>query len=202
MSTRVNIRATLRIQNLEMIAARERLGLTIQEVCKRARTTPSTFCDLQRFKFSGGKIKKETLREHVDRIAIVLGIPSDVIMPSELEDVEIESRAVMDRSVDVEALLLWSGNRRMLTASPEDIAEGNEAVEILNAAIAKLRPREARVIRMRMDGETFEKIGNTIGACKDRVRQIEENAHRKLRGLMESPRLSSTKESDSEVLLG
>jgi RNA polymerase primary sigma factor len=57
--------------------------------------------------------------------------------------------------------------------------------EALTEALAALTPREALVLRMRhgLDGEgerTLEEIGGVLGVTRERVRQIEMGARKKL----------------------
>ena len=70
--------------------------------------------------------------------------------------------------------------------SPEEAAEANMLKEAVDAVLTSLDPREEKVIRMRygLGGEeprTLEYIGNLFGVTRERVRQIEANALRKMR---------------------
>ena len=70
--------------------------------------------------------------------------------------------------------------------SVEDSVEEAERREELEWALADLEPRERFVLSRRfgLDGagpETFAQIGHTVGLSKERVRQIQEEAFRKIR---------------------
>jgi RNA polymerase primary sigma factor len=70
------------------------------------------------------------------------------------------------------------------TPSPEATAHAALLGEALEQAIAQLPEREARIVRMRyLGGEkrTLESIGAELGITRERVRQIEADALRKLR---------------------
>jgi RNA polymerase sigma factor (sigma-70 family) len=69
---------------------------------------------------------------------------------------------------------------------PQDPALFNDLVEGLNKALSTLTAREEKLIRMRFGvGEksqhTLEELAQTFGLTRERVRQIEEKALRKLR---------------------
>jgi RNA polymerase primary sigma factor len=81
---------------------------------------------------------------------------------------------------------------RSLVAEGEDDAVDQqldrERVERIRAAIARLRERDRRVLRLRygIDGSpmTLEEIGQAEGITRERVRQIQVRAERKLRSLL------------------
>lgn len=69
---------------------------------------------------------------------------------------------------------------------PIDGAERQELRELVNAALTPLSEREQKVLRLRFgieDGidHTLEGIGKILGLTRERIRQIESNALRKLR---------------------
>lgn len=70
--------------------------------------------------------------------------------------------------------------------TPEANVDSQVRTEILNTVLATLEDRESEVIKYRyglMDGEpkTLEQVGNIYGLTKERIRQIEAKALRKLR---------------------
>lgn len=72
------------------------------------------------------------------------------------------------------------------SASPLDECSDSELVEATRALLARLQPCEERILRLRfgMDGqpaETLERIGKSFKVSKDRIRQIEKKALRKLK---------------------
>lgn len=70
--------------------------------------------------------------------------------------------------------------------TPQDSAIYEDLVENLNKILSTLSPREERVVRMRFGlGEkhdhTLEEVGQTFDVTRERIRQIEAKALRKLR---------------------
>jgi len=76
---------------------------------------------------------------------------------------------------------------RQLAETPESILSRRELTEILDASLANLTPKEEMVIRrlygLTPDEEpsTLAEIGTVLGRSRERVRQIESKALRKLR---------------------
>lgn len=72
------------------------------------------------------------------------------------------------------------------TPSPEDVALEEDKKECINDALSILTEREKEVVSMRfgLTGDapkTLEAIGNTFGVTRERIRQIENSALRKLK---------------------
>ncbi len=69
--------------------------------------------------------------------------------------------------------------------TPELELQARQLRAAVTSALQKLTPREERVLRLRFgfDGEdlTFEQIGNMFGVSRERIREIEAKAIRKLR---------------------
>ena len=80
--------------------------------------------------------------------------------------------------------------------SPEAIISKDNIKDGLNAVLRDLTEREARVIRLRFgfdDGKarTLEEVGNLFDVTRERIRQIEAKALRKLRHPTRSDQLRS-----------
>ena len=70
--------------------------------------------------------------------------------------------------------------------SPIDECSGRELAEVTRTLLSTLQPREEKILRLRfgLDGqpaETLEKIGKIFNVSKERIRQIEKKALRKLK---------------------
>lgn len=70
--------------------------------------------------------------------------------------------------------------------SPVEECSDKELAEVTRTLLSSLQPREEKILRLRfgLDGqpaETLEKIGRTFKVSKERIRQIEKKALRKLR---------------------
>ncbi|MEN6438742.1 MAG: sigma-70 family RNA polymerase sigma factor [Syntrophobacter sp.] len=71
-------------------------------------------------------------------------------------------------------------------ASPMEECSDRELAEITRSLLSTLQPREEKILRLRfgLDGqpaETLEKIGKLFNVSKERIRQIEKKALRKLK---------------------
>lgn len=71
-------------------------------------------------------------------------------------------------------------------ASPLDECSDKQLAEVARSLLSTLQPREEKILRLRfgLDGqpaETLEKIGRSFNVSKERIRQIEKKALRKLR---------------------
>jgi RNA polymerase primary sigma factor len=78
--------------------------------------------------------------------------------------------------------------------TPQDTAISGDLMEQLNQVLATLTPREEKVVRMRFGlGEkydhTLEEVGQVFDVTRERVRQIEAKALRKLKHPMRSSKL-------------
>jgi RNA polymerase primary sigma factor len=72
--------------------------------------------------------------------------------------------------------------------APDETATNNLLREHLNDILDKLPPREARILQLRyglLDGQslTLNEVGHKMGVTRERVRQIEAQALRRLRSL-------------------
>jgi RNA polymerase sigma factor (sigma-70 family) len=93
-----------------------------------------------------------------------------------------------------------TGNEELFDAAPDQRTDEQEVVQAAEQATHKvnrlleyLDPREREIIRLRAgldnsEGMTLEKIGEKLGITKERVRQLNVRAMKKLRGLVERQR--------------
>ena len=70
--------------------------------------------------------------------------------------------------------------------TPYEAIQGSVLKETVDRALSELLPREARIIRLRFgleDGvpQTLEQVGEAVGLSRERIRQIERQALRRLR---------------------
>ncbi len=77
------------------------------------------------------------------------------------------------------------------TLGPEDTAMGNDEIQLLLKLLTEIDDRAAKILRLRYglhgdDPKTLKEIGEEIGLTRERVRQIEHDALRKLRDTMMS----------------
>lgn len=89
----------------------------------------------------------------------------------------------VDRVVDESAVhaMLEDHSDRSMLPSPEDVVDELKRAEIAGKLLETLRPRDAHVIRRRMDGDSLDEIADSMHLTRERVRQIELKAMRALR---------------------
>lgn len=80
------------------------------------------------------------------------------------------------------------------TLTPDDIVLGQDEVRTIYALLEKIDVRESEILRLRFgldDGQplTLKEIGEKVGLTRERVRQIENEALRKLNAYLSSDRL-------------
>ena len=82
------------------------------------------------------------------------------------------------------------------TMAPVDAAQYNSLSDVTKDVLDSLTPREAKVLRMRFGIEmstdhTLEEVGKQFDVTRERIRQIEAKALRKLRHPSRSDKLKS-----------
>jgi len=113
------------------------------------------------------------------RIAEYLDVfPEEIFPPKAMRGIETNI-AVRELSEDELSVALEG------PMSPEDYVFEKEKTKLLSDALSQLRPREERVVRARFglntDEKTLEEVGKDFGRSRDRIRQIECKALRKLK---------------------
>lgn len=111
-----------------------------------------------------------------DRVRKTLAVPDDPLPMDDPRVVE-QVRAAADEG----------------TPTPEGIAVVAQMQNLVREQVDRLAPREATVLRRRFgidcDEHTLEEVGKEFGVTRERIRQIEAKALRKLRHPMRTERL-------------
>jgi len=95
-----------------------------------------------------------------------------------------------ERAIDANLVqhLLEQKNRNEYLPSPEDLLLAAETSAIVNEVLGTLNPREKEVLHERFNNDsTLDEVGKIHGVHKERVRQIEAKALRKLRDTKRAP---------------
>jgi RNA polymerase sigma factor (sigma-70 family) len=95
-----------------------------------------------------------------------------------------------ERAIDANLVqhLLEQKNRNDYLPSPEDLLLAAETSSIVNEVLGTLNPREKEVLHERFSNDsTLDEVGKIHGVHKERVRQIEAKALRKLRDKKRAP---------------
>jgi RNA polymerase primary sigma factor len=141
------------------------------------------------------ELVQELGREPVaDEIAERIGFPADKvrrILKITKEPISLETPISDDEDAHL-ADFIEDKN----TPTPQEFAISFDLVEQLNQLLATLTPREEKVVRMRFGiGEkydhTLEEVGQVFEVTRERIRQIEAKAIKKLKHPSRSKRLRS-----------
>ena len=137
-----------------------------------------------------GRLDGESQDGQVERLAEELRVrPKDVVLMM---------KAMRGRDLSLDAPLDDEGGGATFVDRVEDRAKGPEQAladkedaayrkGLLDEAISKLGPREQKIIRLRHGSEkalTLRQVGEVLGISRERVRQLEAQALRKLRSLV------------------
>jgi RNA polymerase sigma factor (sigma-70 family) len=124
-------------------------------------------------------------RKSVEKMAEALRcFPEDLFPPQHVAKALAKSKATFEASVDEVAVFLTGGEDTARTAL-EHVTQEESLREVADA-FDVLTPREKHILRLRfgMDNPeeaTFQEIANVYGVNKERIRQIEAKAFRKLK---------------------
>ena len=135
------------------------------------------------------RIYRKTREQNPAALAELSGLSKDkatALLPLLMaRDVSLDSSPTPDGATPAERLTSD-------TASPEDAAcqadERKQMSEALQRVVSELSPREQSIVRCRWLTETprtLEQLGVEFGISKERVRQIEERAKKRMRARLE-----------------
>jgi len=148
---------------------------------------------LQRLKKISGQLAQELGREpHVEELCEAMELSEDKVR--QLLKIMQEPLSMDIKIGDDEDSSLKDFIRDESSENPVDKARQTALAETLEEALESLSDKEADVLRLRFgleDGEpkTLEKVGEIFGVTRERIRQIETKALRKLRHPSRSQKL-------------
>ncbi len=94
----------------------------------------------------------------------------------------IPGRSVKIRSLDNGDGKAASWGSQLESPKPDGCAvEKREQLRIIEGVLGVLDPRDQKIMAMRMESITLQAIGDQLGMPKERVRQLEERALRRIR---------------------
>lgn len=187
----MRLRATLRIRNDEMIAARERLGLNQKEAAEQAGVPMYFLYSCEKLDYIAAKYN---CQENVLRIASFLGLDPEVIMPEELQGVSIQS--CFTATANVENKVLREGiqqqfRARNLLPAPDEECEQNDLIEMIQQLLPTLSYREREIMKLLYgldDNDkteySYSEVGRIFKVTRERVRQVEARAILKMKVLI------------------
>ena len=166
--------AVVRVFNDNIIRAREKCGMTLQELAKKAGMRPNDVCALQRFDYTISRAEDKAAR-----LAAALGIFFDEVMPEGSAGKKIQSSFTRIAEADIKRLLA-----DRLAPPAMNKLESEDLASAVSLAMECLGPREKTIIEKRFglgcDAMTLEEIGVFFKITTERVRQIELRALRDL----------------------
>ena len=184
MTTETLVRLKIFTRNARLIDTRAELGWTQAEVAGWAGMTTSRLSDIENLKVVPTDLE-------MDDLVAVLGKPVEYLFPKVLT--QSISCGVFDKrevSLSEEQVgVLESRKVPLALPTTGDIERNVDRLALvgkMGEVLGTLTPREQRVIELRfgLNGgqtHTLEDIGKMFNVTRDRIRQIEEKALRKLR---------------------
>lgn len=177
------IRATLKLQNDKMIAARVQLGLTMNQLAERSGVPIRDVYELQRLNYSVSRAE-----DKATALSAVLGIPADDIVPPDAAGKKCESTFVRRFNANAGELIELRNNRNVLPDPCEMAAQNERDTELpaaFKAILATLTYREREIIKLRFGighdhTYTLDEVGRIFKVRRERVRQVEAKAIRKM----------------------
>lgn len=124
-------------------------------------------------------------RKSVERMAKALRcLPEDLFPPQHIDKALKTSKASFEADIGEVATFLTGGEATARTALEHVTAF--EACRQITSTLRDLTPREERIIRLRYgfecpDDLTYQDIGDMFGVQRERIRQLEAKALRKLK---------------------
>jgi len=188
------------IKNASLVTARENLGLSPKSAAKQIGVSYQRYLDIENLRYYPDQDVQKKVCEFYRINGIFLF--EDDVFPDELKNlVDRPKKIVSERSFRRDELKLLSDlSQKEYTeyqrledyrAEPPDSRyKQNELSKRIIAALKTLSDREREVIVMRyFEGLIYEDIARRKGLTRERVRQIEANAIRKLQSPWRARRL-------------
>jgi hypothetical protein len=185
----MRLRATLRVRNDVMIAAREARDMSQGDLAKAARVPPWIVQKLEALQYRGSKTE-----EYAMRLASFLLVPLEQIYPGDVrfQDRDLPSTQVVVTEVPLDQLLPRD-QQRLAIAGPDDLGDKILVRNKILQVLGTLKEREAGVLRQRfgLDGseKSYEEVSQAFRISTERVRLIENKALRRLRAPARSRQL-------------
>lgn len=206
MNETTEYRIDVKIRNNLILEKMEKMGIkNVAELARLAKVNQTHLGRLINLKQSPFNTVSSTesepqWNESVKKVAEALGCIPEDLFP---EDVPVLRTNIS--SVKVRAKTLWGileQNRASLKALPSDkTIEASELRNALDGMLRTLTEREQIVLYARFfDDKTLEETGIQFGCTRERVRQIEIGALRKLRRSNKSALLLEMGAEDNEIL--
>ena len=134
----------------------------------------------------GGPLSHEGRQKIAETIGVTV---ADVtVMEQRLSGADGSLNAAVSQEIESEAQDFLADNRPNPEQVVIELHDGEVLSRWLNEALSELSPRERLIImkrRLQDDGATLEQLGGVLGVSKERVRQLEHRALKKLKKSLE-----------------
>ena len=188
-------RVTVKVRNARIINALAEMGEVVgAKVSAKIGIPYSKLLALSNLAISpidkDGNVIAEVLKicDFTNKMPLELFSP-DQIVPLETNTAEVEMTAD-----EVETLMLSSSGSH----NPEKLLSDSQSAQAIKDLLDTLSPRESKILQLRYgmdcDTHTYEEIGKVFEVTKDRIRQIEAKALRKMRHPSRAKKLYMTVE--------
>lgn len=181
-----SVRVKSLVYHHELKSLRERFGFTQNEVAEKCNMSTSYYGEIE-------LLKRFPTEEQAVAIADLFEMDPLELFPKWTMPAYYSTQKIADRVVEIQRVSIDAPEVRLL-ASPPDLEETVDK-SLLHDRMADLletlTPREKRILEMRFglskkeDEETkemtYEEVGREFGVTRERIRQIEAKALRKLR---------------------
>lgn len=195
-------RIEMKVKNNLLFSKIEEYGYTsIFQFCKAhkiAYPSLTSFINMRKSIFdSHGK-----LRPFVIKLCKLLNcLPEELFTASQAEsELKTNKKTLKVNEAEMRFMLEQSDSQKLL----EDHYQEDQLSHSIEDALKTLTPREQKIIEMRMGlgdyarEHTLEEVGNEIGVQRERIRQIEAKALRKLRDPKRAEKLRLFLKDDHE----
>jgi RNA polymerase sigma factor (sigma-70 family) len=177
----MRIRATLRLRNDHMIAARKALGLTQIQTAKICDVSLPVYAQIEAMVY-----KHPDAAQIADRIAGALNLEPREVAPPELLGTSVPTTFVRIAEMAPENLLAMEDRIVSSLPGPLENVEAAETADRIRDVLDTLTYREQEIVKLRYglgddrQAYTLEEVGRIFKVTRDRVRQVEMKALRKM----------------------
>ena len=146
---------------------------SVSALCESAHLQQTTIGQLVNMTISPLHRKTQKWRKAAIDLATCLRVTPGILWPDHMQRI-IANKAKAEIEVSLD--------HAMRLSSPElDPSLLLEHKEIIDSLFDGLTPRVRALIDMRMHGATLEEAGSALNVSRERIRQIEARAHRKMK---------------------
>lgn len=175
-------RVTIKVRNARLINALAEVGEVVgSKAALKMGISYAKLLALSNLRASPIDKEGNLIPEVIKLCEFTNKLPLDLFSPDQIAPLETNTAEVDMTAEDVQQLLLPSSGG----GNPESLLMDAQSSAALRGLLDTIAPREAEVVRLRCgidcDEHTYEEIGKVFGIGKERVRQIEAKAMRKLR---------------------